>query len=55
MGFGDVGVSSRKVAPVGVEKPAYAGVLFAAAHGVKQLLQHRDNRHDWFSALRAEI
>ncbi len=54
MGFGGVGVSSRKAAPVGVEKPAYAGVLFAA-HGVKQLLQHRDNRHDWISALRAEI
>ena len=31
MGFGDVGVSSRKVAPVGVEKPACAGVLFVAA------------------------
>ena len=29
----DLGVSSRKAAPVGVEKPAYAGV-FLAAHGV---------------------
>ena len=38
---------SHKVAPIGVEKPAYAGVFFAA-HGVKQLGQHRD---DWDNIL----
>ncbi len=37
MGFGDVGAYSRKAAPVGVEKPAYAGVLFAATHGGRLL------------------
>ena len=37
MGFGDVGASSRKAAPVGVEKPACAGVLFVAAHGGRLL------------------
>ena len=47
MGFGDVGVSSRKAAPVGVEKPAYAGVFW--------LRMGADNWHNWISALRAEI
>ncbi len=39
---------SHKVAPVGVEKPAYAGVLFVAAHGGRLLGQHRD---DWDNIL----
>ena len=47
MGFGDVGAYSRKAAPVGVEKPACAGVFL--------LRMGANYCDDWISALRAEI
>ena len=43
--WADVGVSSRKAAPGGVEKPACAGIILAE-RGVKQLLQPGDNWHN---------